>query len=423
MKNKIIYIIILVLSIGISNINAQKTSFTYEGLNMGPGYANDIYYSMDEGQIANIPRAGWDIAFYTCAISAGIIINEGSGSQLYCYPTGDTSDWESVDTVGMNSWKVLYNSPENWEDGAFNRNATGHPDYGWGVYNTVTHNVTGDSIYVIKVGNELKKLWIIKKVSINNIYHIRYANLDGSNEQIIELDIKPYVDKNFVYYSLVTNELLNREPTDNWDLLFTKYIDITYDNSGIPVEYLVTGATSNINGYANKFYPVPEDYDNFSAKPFDSLKNVIGYNWKSFNMASFSWMVEDSTVFFNMNQAGDVFKLIFTLWEGSSTGYFEFSTELIQPSAINGETENQLSVSVYPNPASEFVVVNINDDVSFNGKIIINDLSGRVVYKSVINNTGGNVPLKISTNNFVKGMYTITIVSDEIMDTQKLVIR
>jgi len=140
-------------------------------------------------------------------------------------------------------------------------------------------------------------------------------------------------------------------------------------------------------------------------------------------MASFSWMVEDSTVFFNMNQAGDVFKLIFTLWEGSSTGYFEFSTELIQPSAINGETENQLSVSVYPNPASEFVVVNINDDVSFNGKIIINDLSGRVVYKSVINNTGGNVPLKISTNNFVKGMYTITIVSDEIMDTQKLVIR
>jgi len=69
------------------------------------------------------------------------------------------------------------------------RNATGHPDYGWGVYNTVTHNVTGDSIYVIKVGNELKKLWIIKKVSINNIYHIRYANLDGSNEQIIELDI------------------------------------------------------------------------------------------------------------------------------------------------------------------------------------------------------------------------------------------
>jgi len=86
-----------------------------------------------------------------------------SGSQLYCYPTGDTSDWESVDTVGMNSWKVLYNSPENWEDGAFNRNATGHPDYGWGVYNTVTHNVTGDSIYVIKVGNELKKLWIIKK--------------------------------------------------------------------------------------------------------------------------------------------------------------------------------------------------------------------------------------------------------------------
>jgi len=423
MKNRILYTFILILAIGITTVSAQRNILTYETLSMGPSYANDIYFSMNEGEITNIPRAGWDIAFYTSAFSAGIIINEGVGSQLYCYPDGDTSDWASMDTTGLSTWNVLFNSPEYWEDGAFNRSATGHPDYGWGVYNSVTHNIIRDSLYVIKVGNEFKKLWIVKKVSIDNIYHIRYADLDGSNEQIMTLDITPYVDKNFVYYSLTTNELINREPSSSWDLLFTKYIDITYDVNGDPHEYLVTGATSNVNRFANKFYPVPEDYENFSAKPFDSLKNVIGYNWKSFDFPTMTWIVEDSTVFFVEDYNGDVYKLVFIMWAGSSSGYFEFTTELISPAGINDELEKDDFVSVYPNPVSEFVNIKINNEVQFDGSIIINDLAGRVVYNSTFNNLGGNAPVTINTNNFVKGLYTITIFGDDIMETRKLVVR
>ena len=140
-------------------------------------------------------------------------------------------------------------------------------------------------------------------------------------------------------------------------------------------------------------------------------------------MGTFSWIVEDSTVFFILNQSGDVYKLVFTLWEGSSSGYFEFNTELMQPSAISDELEKQHLVSVYPNPATEFTVINISNDISFDGEIIISDLSGRVVYKSILSNSGGNASVTISTNDFVKGLYFITLISDDLNETRKLVVR
>ncbi len=135
MKNKILCTLIFILSISVSNSFAQNKDYnTFEYLEMGAGYANDIFYSVADGEVLNIPRAGWDIAFYTSASRTGIIINEGSGADLYTYPHGDIDDWDDVDTSGMSAWDWSYNSPLDWENGAFNRNSTGYPDCGWGVY-------------------------------------------------------------------------------------------------------------------------------------------------------------------------------------------------------------------------------------------------------------------------------------------------
>ncbi len=133
---------------------------------MGPGYADDIYYSFDNGEVSKVARGDWDIAFYTPRFSAGIIVNEGNGVQLFSYPNGDTSAWSAIDTSGMASWSPMHNSPESWEEGAFNAHASGHPDYGWGVYNSVDHYVYGDSLFVIATPSGMKKLRIIVKKSV-----------------------------------------------------------------------------------------------------------------------------------------------------------------------------------------------------------------------------------------------------------------
>lgn len=415
---RITTIFIAILLVSINFTNAQSREYTADTLSMSPMYSNDIFYSMKDGEVANIPRAGWELAFYTDAFSAGIIINEGSGVELFSYPSGDTTDWDNIDTTGLSTWKPLYNSPEYWEDGAFNRGALGHPDYGWGIYNMVTHTVTGDSLYIINTpGVGFKKLWIVKKVSVENVYHIKYANLDGSDETLATIDAKPYTAKNFIYFSMENNEVIDREPTQSWDLLFTKYIDFTEDNSGNQVEYLVTGVTSNINHFASKFTEVGADFDDWASKPFDSLKNVVGYNWKSFDMSTFSWVVDDSTAFFVKSNEGDVYKMIFTYWAGMGSGDFALNKEVVSASSVGDIVVVESNLVIFPNPATNVLNVQVNEN-QFEGTLIITDISGRTIYKSdVTDNT------TVDINNFNSGIYFVTVYNDLMRDSQKLLVK
>ncbi|PLX03856.1 MAG: hypothetical protein C0595_05445 [Marinilabiliales bacterium] len=418
MNKTITFFLIAIVSVFSFSASAQNREIIEDSLNMGPSYANDVFYSMTEGEVASVERSGWELGFYTNAFSAGIIINEGNGVQLFSYPNNDTSGWATFDTTGMMSWKSLSNSNEYWEDGAFNRTALGHPDYGWGVYNMVTHGLTGDSLYLINIPNVgYKKLWIVDKVSINNIYHLRFADINGDNEQNVELDIKPFTTKNFAYYSMANNELIDREPNEDWDILFTKYIDITFDNEGNPAEYLVTGATSNVNTAASKFTEVSQDFNDWTAKPMDSLKNTIGYDWKYFDMGSFQWTVDDSTVFFVMGYSGDVYKLVFTEWQGSGTGKFSFYKELVSATSINDISSDNDNITVFPNPTVDRI--NIRMEESLNAELAIFDITGKLVYTESVMNSS---LVSVDVSAFGKGLYFITLTNGVKKESAKFII-
>lgn len=348
-----------------------------DSVQMGAGYANDIFYSMATGEVQASNRTNWDIAFFTSTWSAGIIINEGNGVALRVYPNADTAGWNSVDTTGLSTWPALYNSPDLWEDGAFNRSATNHPDYGWGVYNTITHNVVGDSIYILTFfDGSAMKIWIEQKISTENTYQFRYANLDGTDEVAETVVCTDYTDKNFLYYSLHTQEVIDREPaSDSWDLLCTKYIAMLPGN----VPYPVTGVLMNHNVPASRFDEVAPDFNDWSSAPFDSTKVPIGYNWKYFDMGTFTYVVEDSIAFFVSDKETNVYKLVFTAFD-YTVGKFVFSKSVVSPAGINSpEKEDQFRV--YPNPASGQVTLQLEAGVKADAVSVI-DLTGRVVYRS-----------------------------------------
>ena len=307
---QIALVIVFTITANFTNANFY-TEAEQDSVSLGAGYANDVYYSFENGEIHSVERTNWEIGFYTSPWSAGVITNGGKGVELYLYPSADTSGWETADTTGLFTWPILYNSTLDWEEGAFNRHSNGHPDYGWGVYNAITHDVVGDSLYVIKymVGDStvFKKFLITKKVSIQNTYYFKFANLDGSDEVSHELDCNAYLDKNFVYYSLQTEEVLDREPnSDTWDIVFTKYMGLL--EGGVP--YAVTGALNNIDIPANRFDEVGPDFEDYALVPMDSTKTPIGHDWKYFDMNSFSYVVEDSIAFFVSNSQKDIYKLV-----------------------------------------------------------------------------------------------------------------
>lgn len=413
---------LLLLSFIFSTAVAVSNPVT-DSVSMGNNYASDVFYSLENGVVATADRNNWDIGFYTTKWSAGIIINGGIGTSLVTYQNGDTTNWNTIDTTGMSNWKKLQDSDTIWEEGAFNANSLGHPDYGWGVYNMITHDVVGDSIYIITLSDgTMKKLWIKSKNSINNTYAFAFADLFGAREHRETIDVTPYEDKMFVYYNISTRTIIDREPAQNsWDLLFSRYATTIFDTEGNPVPYVVVGVLNNVGVTANKHYPVTESYREWSTKLLEDYKIVIGHDWKEFDMDSFSYRIVDSTVYFVQNLKGDVYKFIPTYFSGQGEGKTIFTKELVSLVSVNETPASNKMMAIIPNPAQDHIRIAIEGLTSSLADVRIYDLDGKEVYST--KKTTANGQLELLLDNFQAGLYLVRVAAEGQTFTQKLIIR
>ena len=404
-------------------------------LYMGAGYANEVYYSMSAGNKGALDRKQWDIAFRAYSRSASIITNDGAnnnaiglaGVELYTYPKAGISGWLTVDTAGMYSWKNMVNSTTDWEDGAFCRYQKGHPDYGWGKYNTVTHDVTGDSLFIIKLRDgSLRKLWIVRKYSTDNLYEFRYANIDGTHDTTVTLDCKPYSAKNFIGYSITTNKVVDFEPvvSTQWDLLFTKYMytyPATTPEAG--TLYPVTGVLSNYKTKVKKYAELVSGFPVIDPKTMDSTRSPIGWDWKYFDMNTNVYKIVDPLVYFVQDQSGILYKLTFKEFVGSSTGRIVLQKEVNTITGIDELEKSGFNAAVYPNPVNEVMNLVINPGKSRNALVSLYDLSGRNVLTRRYDMQPEDLStLQIPVSGIPSGMYMLKIQAGSNVISRKVVI-
>jgi hypothetical protein len=294
-------------------------------LSLGAGYADDVYYRLSDGLITTVPRSNWDIAFSVSSREAAILTNGASGVTLKAYPVAPGWSWATaIDTSGYYNWETLYNSDTTWVEGAFNMNATGHPNYGWADYDMVSHNLTGVSLYIIKTRNgSFKKIWIEQKLSVDQIYIFRYSDLNGSNEHNVTLNLSGK-NKNFVYYSLESDEEIDREPeVDRWDIVFTKWIDKS-------INYPVTGLLQNIGVTAQESTDTDPASEVFPTSGYLASISTIGADWKIIDMITYQYSIDDSRVFFIKDMNEDIYRIRFMTFEGSATGNLSFDISAIK---------------------------------------------------------------------------------------------
>lgn len=398
-----------------------QPNLTPVSISMNSGYADEIYYNMSTGVVSSVPRNQWDISFRTLVLSSSIQINDGAGVVLYTYPVADTSGWATLDTAGLYSWIPMYNDPADWENGAFCRYTLGNLDFGWGTYNVSTHDVVGDSLFVIKLRDgSLKKIWIERKNSVNNTYYFRYANIDGTNDQTQVINMNDHLDKEFIGFSLQTSEIIDfMPPKSDWDILFTKYMSV--QPNGTP--YPVIGVLSNPNIGTKRFAGVSTDYMEYNAGVWDSTRSNIGWDWKYFDMNSFTYLITDSLVFFALDQKSDIYKIVFTGFEGTSTGVITFNAGKVSSLGIR-DRQAEMSVSLYPNPASDLLHVSFLPVSNDPATIGIRDLAGRIVishsaqtFKGISNHTELNI------SGLTPGSYLLEILTGNAKSVQKLIIR
>lgn len=302
-------------------------------ISMGSGYLNNIFYNLSTGDSEAVVSNNWDIAFFTDIMSSTIVTNDGSGVKLYTWPNGDINAWDqtlSIDNLNLDDY--LYNSDTTWELGAFEKNALGHPDYGWGTYSMNTHNLTGDSIYIIQlVDDSYKKLIIEQKASSDNAYYFKYADLDGGNEQEVVIDLNEYANKNFGYYSLVNGTEVDREPaTSSWDLLFTTYVAEIPSGGGNFTPYIVSGVLSNTGVSVEEIAGNPQNVSLADTTGFSETISIIGSDWKDFNMSTFQYELAPDVSYFVKAKTGGIYHIQFTDFEGSATGNIRMLIEKVQ---------------------------------------------------------------------------------------------
>lgn len=411
MKTKITTAVLSIALLVVFNFNRLQAQ-TPGSIEMGPQYANEVFYSLTNGEIKVSPRNLWDIAFYTNAFSAGIITNDGAGVELYTYPTAAAEGWDSFDTTGMSGWTKMYNDASEWENGAFNRNQKGHPDYGWGVYSVTSHDVIGDSLYLIKTPDGIyRKLNIIRKYSTLNRYEIRFSLLDGTQDQTVTLDVNSQSDRAFLAYSFA-NGIVDREPVaESWDILFTKYMGVVQNTP-----YPVVGVLVNPNVQAARVAQTDPDFTDWSSLDFETGSDVIGYDWKYFDMNSFQYFVEDSLMYFVKAQQGGVYKLVFDSFSGSSTGIATFTSTLL--STLGIPVSDIAKGIVYPNPASNQLNL-LLPGTSFSGTTGLYDLSGRLLRNWELDKTG---TMKLDVSDINPGTYILQTNNNGIVSTNKVIL-
>jgi hypothetical protein len=330
--------------------------------------------------------------------------------------TQDTGGWSSLSLA--DTLYRLYDDVCRWEIGAFNQTAApGNPfDVGWGDYDLITHITTGDSLYIVGLpGGAYKKLWIQRLQGTN--YFLRVANLDGSQDTTYAVSKSVASGRNFMYLNLLTHEVLNLEPpTSDWDLVFTPYIapvqGVPYPVTGVLHNHGVKAARIVLSSQANPDTLTPEAY------PLDSCISRIGYDWKRFDMATNRWILADTVYYLVRDKAGNLWRVRFVGFGGSSTGKAIFEKALLSPSASLSSAWGGYTPAVYPHPIREACTLTLPPAA---GQVTLLTLTGQAVWQVPFAEGQGILALR-RPPTLPSGLYVLRIETSVQQWTQKVVL-
>ncbi|MES2560921.1 MAG: T9SS type A sorting domain-containing protein [Bacteroidota bacterium] len=429
------YLLFLLGAFLMGSTNAQTT--ITDSIETGAAYTNDVYYSLATGAVATVPNNNWNLAFSIGNANVSVRANTGVSTTnkgktvIYGMPGVDLLKWTTFDTTGYKTgstkWVVPNNSDQDWQEGALNYVDTNDMidyDNGWGAYDMSTHVVTGIRLYmaVITTGTSTlyKKIWIQNKTM--GTWKISFANLDGTDSVGLTIASSAYPTKNFVYVSLVTGQIVDREPAKtDWDFIYTRYLPNT---PGFPVS---TGILTNAGVTTNKVTGKEETTTTLAdTTTFSSSITAIGANWKSYNFNTNAYTTADSVSYFIKAKNGAFWKVVFTgfianLADSSRPGRAIFNkTKLTPATGVYTLGETLKNVSVYPNPANSQLTV-LFEAQSANSTVVMTDITGKQVYNQEVESSSfTNHTIDVSI--FTKGIYFLSVVNGDSRSVQKIII-
>lgn len=299
---------ILAVTLGLSSCDRGEIpikphdpgNVTTSSVEMSNEYKWQIFFDLGTNSVVgeNL-KTIWDLGFETSPEGFHIVLN--TAKLMYAYNTGLTDFSAVTDTIGLTE-------NHTWDETSGNLDSTAIGDW----------RNTGE-VYIIDRGyNELGQHRGYRKAVFQEVdeisYTIRTAKLDGDQDTTITL-VKDN-DYNFTFFTFNDGGgvVSVEPPKGTWDLAFTQYTHIFYDETPV-TPYLVTGCLHNrYNTKAimdNTIGFKDIDYDYALSKMLTANINAIGYDWKFYDFDLGSYTVFAEMNYIIQDSEGVYYKLHF----------------------------------------------------------------------------------------------------------------
>jgi HmuY protein len=261
----------------------------------------------------------WDLGFESNGSGHHIILN--TSRFMHAGKTG-SSDFYGTTTNTCDT--MVYDD----SSGDLNKTAIGN----WADFSDPMNPVYPREVYIIDLGTDNNGVRTgYKKITFDSLaastYSVHFSNLDGSDEHNFDIVADP--SRSFTLFSFKDggNVFPLQPPDKDWDICFTQYSTILFDDKNVATPYLVRGVYINMEGTSAARDTLKNFNDITSANipdyTFSSAQDAIGYDWKDYK--NDSYMINPGIFYIIKDQNGEYFKMKFT-------GFYNKSGERGYPS-------------------------------------------------------------------------------------------
>lgn len=284
-------------------------------------YEYQTWYSLhNQTVVSHNSFLDWDLGFESNGTGHHIILN--SSRFMYAGNTG-SSDFEGIKTNICDT--MIYDD----SSGDLNKTAIGK----WADFTNPSNPLYPKNVYIINLGSDNNgEPYGLKKISFerfeNGIYSIRFSNLDGTEEHYSQVRTDP--ERTYTLFSFRNEGTISpvQPPNNEWDICFTQYSTILFDDNNIATPYLVRGVflnqagTSAVADTINSYSEIK--YSDIGRYTLSKAQDAIGYEWKDYKEDSYK--INPDIFYIIKDQQGKYYKLKFTGYYNKSgaRGYPSF---------------------------------------------------------------------------------------------------
>ncbi len=283
-------------------------------------YDTQAWYNLhNKSVVSHNSFLDWDLGFESNGSGHHIILN--TSKFMHAGKTG-SSDFYGI-TTNISDTMVYDDS-----SGDLSKTAIGT----WADFSDTLNPVYPKRVYIIDIGADNNGVKLgYKKITFDSLtsatYSVHFSNLDGSDEHYADIVTDP--SRRFTLFSFQNGgKVVPLQPADkDWDICFTQYSTILFDDKNVATPYLVRGVYINMSGTSAVRDTLKKFNDITSANIpdylFSTAQDAVGYDWKDYKNDSYK--INPNVFYVIRDQNGEYFKLKFT-------GFYNQSGERGYPS-------------------------------------------------------------------------------------------